>query len=222
MKLFGLIHGFVLLSTVLVGVVAIKQGRKGRRWPLALLAALDLLAYPLNQAAYLALDFQSAMDNLLPLQLCDVSAILCGFALLTERRGVCELAYFWGMAGAMQAMLTPNMPYGPENPVFWSFFLQHAAIVISALYLPLVLRWRPSWASFLRVIPWGLVYVAGAMSVNYFAGTNFGFLSRKPEGASLLDHLGPWPVYLFWMHVIGYVIYLLLFLPFCLQREGGK
>jgi hypothetical integral membrane protein (TIGR02206 family) len=32
---------------------------------------------------------------------------------------------------------------------------------------------------------------------NTVTGTDYGFLNRKPSTVSLLDVLGPWPVYLF-------------------------
>ena len=34
------------------------------------------------------------------------------------------------------------------------------------------------------------------LTFNSIAGTNYGFLNRKPGTASLLDVLGPWPWYL--------------------------
>ena len=49
--------------------------------------------------------------------------------------------------------------------------------------------------------------------------TNFAFASRPPDNPSLIDHLGPWPFYLFAMQGIALVLYLLLALPF---REKGK
>ena len=44
--------------------------------------------------------------------------------------------------------------------------------------------------------------------------TNFAFASRPPENPSLIDYLGPWPLYLFAMQGIALVLFLLLALPF--------
>lgn len=46
------------------------------------------------------------------------------------------------------------------------------------------------------------------------AGTNFGFLMRKPEGATLFDHLGPWPYYLIWVQLLASAMIALFLLPF--------
>ena len=40
------------------------------------------------------------------------------------------------------------------------------------------------------------VRAAATFTFNSIAGTDYGFLNGKPRTASLLDVLGPWPVYL--------------------------
>ena len=51
----------------------------------------------------------------LPMQLCDWAMFAVIAALVTLRRGVYEVAYFWGLAGTLQAILTPNLQSGfPE------------------------------------------------------------------------------------------------------------
>ena len=40
--------------------------------------------------------------------------------------------------------------------------------------------------------------------MNWLLGTNFGFLARKPKTATLLDHLGDWPIYLLWLQLSHY------------------
>jgi uncharacterized membrane protein YwaF len=58
------------------------------------------------------------------------------------------------------------------------------------------------------------------MLVNTWLGTNFGFAARKPVNPSLLDHMGPWPIYLIWIEVLGLVLFFLLSLP-VLGRKGA-
>jgi uncharacterized membrane protein YwaF len=57
------------------------------------------------------------------------------------------------------------------------------------------------------------------MSVNLVLGTNFGFASRPPDNPSLIDHLGPWPWYLFAIQAIGVALFFLLAIPFAGRRN---
>ena len=52
-------------------------------------------------------------------------------------------------------------------------------------------------------------------------GTNFGFAARKPENPSLLDHMGPWPIYLVWMQVLGGLFFSLLALPVLRRKDAA-
>ncbi len=210
-------------TTVGIGAVVVvallfagKRGGNSRRLATALLAFANLSSYPFNQAAWFSLGRELPLDNILPFQLCDIAALTAGFALLTKRPILCSLTYFWGLAATMQALLTPAITMGFPSWPFITFFIQHFAIVATALYLPIVEGWRPRqplWREPLEVYGWSVVYLLFALTVNHLFKTNFGFASHPPENPSLIDHLGPWPVYLFAMQAIAVALFLLLALP---------
>ena len=208
----------VAIGAVVVGALLV-AGRRGGRLRLtatALLAFANLSAYPFSQAAWLSLGKPIALDNSLPLHLCDIAAFTAGFALITRRPLLCALTYFWGLAATFQALLTPAISVGFPSWPFVTFFIQHFAIVGAALYLPIVEGWRPKqplWQGPVEVYMWSVIYLAGALAVNPVLDTNFGFASRPPDNPSLIDHLGPWPWYLFSMQAIGGVLFFLLALP---------
>jgi len=211
-----------------VMAVLILMGRAGgaaKQTASCLLTFCCLAAYPLSQAAWLSVKIDQSLDNLLPLHLCDLAAIIAGFALLTRRPLLCCLTYFWGLAATVQALLTPAITIGFPAWPYVTFFVQHFAIVAVALYLPIVEGWRPSrplWKSPLLAYGWILVYLAGAMLINRILDSNFGFASHPPENPSLIDHLGPWPWYLLSMSGIAMVLFLLLALPFARVRSAAK
>ena len=84
MQLFGSIHLSTLAVIFLTGAFLIAMQRKGNRWPLGLLAFLNIISYSYNQAVYNSFDYQIQLDNLLPLHLCDLAAFLAGLALITR------------------------------------------------------------------------------------------------------------------------------------------
>jgi hypothetical integral membrane protein (TIGR02206 family) len=206
------IGGFCVMVLLWAG----KRGGIRRTLATALLAFFNLSAYPLGQAAWLSLDRPLALENILPLHLCDIAAMTAGFALLTKRPALCALTYFWGLAATLQALVTPALGIGFPSWPFLTFFVHHFAIVGAALYLPIVEGWRPKqplWSDPLRVYGWSVAYLAFALGINTLLGTNFGFASRPPQNPSLIDHLGPWPWYLFFMQGIAVCLFLLLAVP---------
>lgn len=203
-------------------VVAGRRGGKSQRFATRLLAFINLAVFPLSLAAWHSLEMEKSIDNWLPFHLCDIAAITAAVALLTRRPIFCALTYFWGLAATVQGLITPAITVGFPAWPFVMFFVHHFAVVTAALYLPLAAGWRPKlpvWKSPLEVFGWSLIYLAFAMTVNRLVGSNFAFATRPPDNPSLIDHLGPWPWYLFSMLVIAVVFFLLLTLPFVRRKS---
>ena len=154
-----------------------------------------------------------------PLQLCDLALFLTVWALLSLKPTVSELAYFWGLAGSLQAMLTPDLRYG--FPDYWwvKFFITHCGVVLSVIYLAVTGRVRPTHQSIWKV--WGLtnVYALAAGIANWAFGTNYGYLARKPVQPSLLDRCGPWPYYILAMEAVALLSFYLYYAPFAMARS---
>ncbi|MFT4177327.1 MAG: TIGR02206 family membrane protein [Luteolibacter sp.] len=223
---FSTEHFITLGIGLAVLAVLILMGSRGgtiERIATAILAFFCLAAYPMSQAAWMTLgEMDQTFDNLLPFHLCDIAAVLAGFALLTRNSLLCCLTYYWGLAATVQALLTPAINVGFPAWPFTVFFLQHFAIVGVALYLPIVYGWRPQrpfWKSPLTAYCWILVYLGAAMLINLLLDANFGFASRPPENPSLIDHLGPWPWYLVSMSAIALALFFLLTLPFVRRKS---
>lgn len=206
--------GFAAVAAI---VMAGKKGGDSRKRTTAGLALVNLIAFPLSLAAWSSIDAPKSLDNFLPLQLCDITTLTAGFALITRRPLLCALTYFWGLAATMQALLTPALTVGFPHMAFVMFFVQHFAIVAAALYLPMVEGWRPRqplWKAPLEVYFWSVIYLIVAMTINKLLGTNFAFAAHPPVNPSLIDQLGPWPWYLLSMQGIALVFFYLLALPF--------
>ena len=149
----------------------------------------------------------------LPFQLCDVTLWASAIACLTLAPRLVEFAYFGGLAGAGMALLTPDLwsPW-PTYPAIY-FFLAHGGIVLAVSILVFgricPLRAGAVWRAFAIL----LAFAAFIGAVNALTGANFMYLCRKPKGASLLDSLGPWPLYLVAGAAVALALFWLLWLP---------
>jgi hypothetical integral membrane protein (TIGR02206 family) len=143
--------------------------------------------------------------------------------LLTRNYPIYEFAYFIGIAGAMQAFLTPEAgQYG-----LWHFravqtVVVHGTLIIIPIYMSLKEGFRPTGKSFLRVAIGVNAYMVVVYFINLALGSNYLFIMHKPETASLLDVLGPWPWYILSMEAMGFVIFFLLYLPWLIKDLRAK
>lgn len=158
----------------------------------------------------------------IPLDLCDVAlgiaAVACwrpGWSL-----GV-ELTYFWGLAGTLQAVVTPDLSAGFPHLAFLEFVVGHVGIVIAALFLVVGLRRHPRPGAVWRVLAITVIYTAAVGVVDAATGADYMFLAHRPAHASLLSVLGPWPWYVLSAAGVGVVLLVALDLPFRRGRQAS-
>ena len=212
-------HLTVIFLTVVVPVLlaVIVHRTKSRVLERSICLTISALLI-INYIAYLigARQFGvTAWWKALPLQLCDWAMIVIIVALWTGNRRWLEIAYFWGIGGTLQALLTPNLRFGFPDLRFISFFVAHSGIIIGIIFLMLVYGFRPRPISLLRTIAWTEVYFVVVLPVDLMTGENYGFLLHQPEAASLLSFLSNSRVlYLIEFHLLAWLFFGLLYLPF--------
>src|SRR5438445_1538317 len=158
----------------------------------------------------------------LPLQLCDVAIFIAAAALFTRRQLVVEVTYFWGLAGTIQALLTPDLPqHFPSYPYF-QYYIAHGGVIAAALILVMGLRLQPRRLAMVQVAFITVAYAAVVGAVDAIAGANYMYLRAKPPSPTLLDVLGPWPWYILVAGLIGFALFAILDAPFRLAREPGQ
>src|SRR5580658_9158563 len=94
----------------------------------------------------------------LPLALCDMAALVAAAACWFRIPVLVELTYFWGLAGTLQAVITPDLNAGFPHLVFFQYMVGHLGIVVAALYLVVGLRITPRPGAVLRVFAITLGY----------------------------------------------------------------
>ena len=61
----------------------------------------------------------------LPLALCDTLTVVAAAALLTRRALLVELVWFWGLAGTLQALVTPDLATSASAFEFAEYVVAH-------------------------------------------------------------------------------------------------
>jgi hypothetical integral membrane protein (TIGR02206 family) len=156
--------------------------------------------------------------QMLPLHLCSVLVFASAYLLISKNYHVYEFTYFLGIGGAMQALLTPDAGiYGFPHIKFFFTMISHGLIVVSSVYMTAIEGYRPYWRSFINVAIYTNIYMAVVFVVNLVIKSNYMFIARKPDTASLIDLLGPWPWYILALEGIGFAVFLILYLPFVVK-----
>ena len=225
---FGVAHIIVIVLTlslpfVLAALVRRTNSRRAERiiaFALGALLLLNFVGYEIYVRGMTAVDWWQA----LPLQLCDWAMFVIIVAMWTGRRRWFEVAYFWGIGGTLQAIITPNLKYGFPDLRFVSFFVAHSVIIIGIIFLMLVHKYRPWPSSIVRTFAWTEVYFVLTFAIDLLTGVNYGFLLHKPEAFSLLSFLSDSrPLYLLQMHGVALLFYVTLYIPFAvwdIMRSG--
>ena len=150
----------------------------------------------------------------LPLALCNMAVLVAAAACWWQVPLLVELTYFWGLAGSLQAVVTPDLNVSFPHLVFFQYVVGHLGIVAAALFLVVGARITPRpgavWRTF--AITAGYTVVVGLVDV--LSGANYMFLREPPANWTLLRVLGPWPWYVVSAAGVALVLFAALDAPF--------
>lgn len=159
-----------------------------------------------------------AVATSLPLHLCGVAVILSAVMLVNRNFKLYELNYFWGLGGAVQALLTPDIGiYGFPHFRYFQFFISHGLIIMASLYLTFSAGYRPNHKSIWRVFAITNIYMVFIAGFNWLTDGNYLFICHKPVDGSLIDFMGPWPWYILTLEVVAIVSFYIYYSPFAIK-----
>jgi hypothetical integral membrane protein (TIGR02206 family) len=214
----GLIAGFLAVCVVLTLVGQAHRGSRAElRFRRGFALAVPCFTLPLQYLQLQPDDFDAGTS--LPLQLCDLAWVAAFVALWTRNRYATALVYFWGLTLSVQGILTPSLGQSFPEPRYFMFWGMHFMTVWAAVYLTFGLRVPVTWGTYRFTVAVTATWAATVMVVNALTGTNFGYLNGKPSSGSLLDLLGPWPVYVVVEVVILVSVWALMTWPWVRSRS---
>ena len=207
----------VIIPAVAVMVVAARRAPGSWMRVLAVVLVVDEVSWWIYLVA--GNNVGISLVQSLPLQLCDVAIFVAALALWTRNQLLVEVTYFWGLAGTVQALLTPDLPqHFPSYPYF-QYYIAHGGVVAAALLLVVGLKLHPRRSAVIRVAAITVGYAAVVAAVDALTQSNYMYLRTKPPSGSLLDLLGPWPVYILSAALVGAAMFAVLDAPFRFGRR---
>ncbi|WP_370179204.1 TIGR02206 family membrane protein [Rhodococcus wratislaviensis] len=201
---------FVVGAAILVWLGRRQTESQARR----LGRVLAVLTAAIYGATLVHFSIPPTIADSVPLRLTDLATVAAACALWSRAQWAYALTYYWGLVLSTQALISPVLT-GPDFPhyQFLAFWAIHLLVVWAAIYLTWGRRMRPRWRSYRFTVLVTVVWAAATFTFNSIAGTNYGFLNRKPATATLLDVLGPWPVYLVTATMLILVVWALMTWP---------
>jgi len=219
---YGPSHWAIIVVFVIGAVLLVRVGRRQTQ-PQA--RRLGRILGPVTALIYAAILIYivtpPSIDYSVPLQLTDLATVVAAYALWSQKQWAYALTYYWGLVLSTQALISPALQ-GPDFPhyQFLAFWAIHLLVVWAAIYLTWGRGMRPDWRDFRFAVLVTLVWATFTFTFNSIAGTNYGFLNRKPSTASLLDVLGPWPWYIVTAATLVLILWALMTWPWMRMRQS--
>jgi len=191
------------------------------RWTgvVATMIAVAIVITTLSWQPYVLFNNSWSAALSLPVQLCDVGGFVAAAALLWRQAVLVELAYFWGLGGTLQALLTPDLrDHFPSFP-YLQFYATHDLVVLAALFLVIGLGLQPRAGAVRRIFLLTLAFAVIVGLIDLATGGNYMYLRHVPGQGSLLSVMGPWPWYIAVGALLTLLVLTLLHAPFAFSRR---
>src|SRR5437899_96648 len=204
------------LLAVAAALLCAAARRAPGRWLewVAAVIALTIVLTELSWQPYVLANHSWSAAYSLPVQLCDVGGFIAAAALIWRRLLLVEIAYFWGLGGTLQALLTPDLKeHFPSFP-YLQFYVTHDLVILAALFLVVGLGSQPRPGSVRRIFLLTLAFAVLVGLIDLATGGNYMYLRQVPAGGSLLSLMGPWPWYIGSSAVLTLLVLAVLDAPF--------
>ena len=219
---FGLEHNLYLIGTFVIWLIVLFTGREifnsnQRRIFVLLLILITISQELIDDILRWNVGIWDVAEDL-PLHMCGISFFTSTYALYKKNQTAFELSYFWGLAGAFQAIITPDPSrFVMDVSLFWNF-LSHGLIILNVLWLIIIDNMRCRLGSYINIIiiTNGSLFIISI--VNTILGGNYWFICEKPGGESPFI-IGDWPLYLIGFEIAGIVLFGLLYIPMIILRK---
>lgn len=167
------------------------EERDRRRFEAALASGLVLI-WCMLQGRYLLPD-RLRWDWSLPLQICNVVALLAPLAVWNRSAYARAILYHVGLGICPVALVLPVLHAGFARPDYWIFWSYHGGIIVAAVYDRVARHYRPTWRDWQRTAATILIFSPTVLAVDLLVKGDYAFLGNNPHPSAFARAFGPWP-----------------------------
>jgi len=215
---FGMLHVLPLVIIFCIGFTCIlfaksqlkSEGQKNLIFGISLIPLIGYLSnviFPLIEG-----DFNLQED--LPVHVCRVLAIATPVVIWYNKRYWMRIFYFWILAGTLNANITPDVEYTFPHWTYFNYWMVHSFLVIIPMYYVFVFKMKITFNDLKNAFWMANIFLISTYFINVVLGSNYMYSRAKPPAATILDVMGPWPVYLITGQLLALILFFLLYLPF--------
>mgnify|MGYP001989384404 FL=1 len=154
----------------------------------------------------------------LPLHFCHISLLFAIYLLIKPSKYLYEITYFWGLGGAFQTMLAPDMTDFDNYLGVFLFNAHHAMIILVCIWLAVVDGYRCRKGAILRTLVLTNIIIWPVWLVDWLVDANYMYLMKRPPTESPLV-FGEWPWYIINVELVGLVLFLIINIPMVILRR---
>lgn len=156
----------------------------------------------------------------LPLYTCRIAILLMVVMLIKPKQWIFDITYFWGMLGALIALITPDTStFSFPHLMFVQYFVGHGFLLASIVYMLTIKSYTINFSSLRRVCRVTLAYIICIIPINFLVDGNYSYMRFKPSTKTLLDLFPPFPGYVPIIIAIVFALFLVTYLPFYIKEK---
>jgi len=215
---FGIFHILPLLIVFCIGVIAIliakyKLQNQGQKNLIFVLSLIPLIGYSFN-LIFPTIEGDFNLQDDLPIHVCRVLAVTCPFVIWFDKRYWMGIFYFWILAGTLNANITPDVEYAFPHWSYFNYWMVHSFLIIIPLYYVFVFKMKITLKDLKNAFWMANLFLVITYFINVLLNSNYMYSRGKPPSATILDVMGPWPIYLITGQLLALVLFFVLYLPF--------
>lgn len=224
---FSTQHFLPLIITFVIGLIAIvwakyKLNEKQQITLIFLISLVPFVGYLFN-LIFPIYEGTFSIKEHLPIHICRFISIACPFIILYKNRFWLGIFYFWILAGTINANITPDVQYGFPHWSYFNYWMVHSVLIIVPIYYLIVFRLKIEFKDLKNAFWVANGFLVITFFLNIILDSNYMYSKAKPESASILDYMGPWPIYLVSTQLLALFLFSILYLPFFIKskKRGG-